>query len=128
MGKLGEAGVPMMDLLKTLNCSHVICLREFEEKKPTWTAAFHEKQPGAYVCNIGSGQTEGYASKYFLEDASKFSYYEETNEYKAAAKKDQKAVKKECKDFSAPAYRKTANLEAVAGRIAATLVEVHEYD
>merc|ERR1711964_970047 len=96
------------------------------DKKPTWTAAFHEKTPGAYVCNIGSGQTEGYASKYFLEDASKFNYYEETNEYKAAAKKDQKAVKTECKDFSASAYRKPENLKAVAEKIVATLVAVHK--
>merc|ERR1712000_769673 len=78
---LKKDGEPMMNLLKTLDCSHVICLREFSDTKPTWTAGFHEETPEAYVYDIGSGQAQGFDAKSKLEAQSKFSYYEMSSDY-----------------------------------------------
>merc|ERR1711964_605640 len=114
---LGKDGKPMRDLLKTLGCSHVICLREFSDAKPTWTAGFHEETPEAYIYDIGSGQGQGFEAKSILDtDNAKFSYYEVTRAHKegmflmAQAKKKntflQKkidAAEKACKDCTTEA-------------------------
>jgi len=138
--KLDGKGDTMLNLLKTLNCSHVICLREFIDTKPTWSEGFHEKSPNAYVYDIGSGQAQGFnydteTNKSILDKDSKFSYYEATKRYQdikrmgnathGIMKNRLDTAKDACKDCTKGVFRQTETMNAVAERIAQTLARIH---
>jgi len=141
---LGDKGADMLKLLTTLDCSHVICLREFSDTKPTWTAGFHQKTPDAYVYDIGSGQAQGFEAKSKLDKPSKFSYYEMSLEYievlkhMEANKKNnallsfgnrrKEAAKNACTDCTTHVFRRPETMNDVAKQIAETLVRVHLAD
>merc|ERR1711964_385509 len=116
--ELETDGEPMLKLLTTLGCSHVICLRDFNDTKPTWTAGFHAVTPNAYVYDLGSGQAGGFEGKNRLDQDSKFNYWEMA--------KDE--AKEDCENCTSAGFRQKETMEAVAARIAETLVAVHKKD